>query len=298
MSKVSMLKMLGRVFLVDFTAARIANVKKRIFPGQGKVIAVDLDGTLLSTTASLELLTQLKGEAFARERYEHYRGLVKNGKIPLERAHIDAHREVTALGVQKADYEKLVDRLISEGKVRMDVLEAAQYLHRIGRKVVIVTKGSEHAAELFSKRFGLDGGIGAVETFDPSGRLTGLKSLVGDRRMPNTEVKTKMQRLAEWCRAKKIPFSKRNVSIITDSYDDVRALRESGLGVLYVPNARSSDQKIAKALRLRDYEVAEVNPQRIREMKLAMRFPKAALRLGKKRLVQRMQRRTTSRRAR
>ncbi len=277
-SKTTIVKMLGKIAFVDVPASIIAKAGRRISPGSGKVIMLDLDETLLKTNSSFELLAQVVGENKAMERYQYYRSLVKNGKMSLQDAQLAAHQEMVELGTTMKDYHNMVDRVIREGKVREDVLQVAKYLQSIGRKVVLVTKSAQTIADLFSQQFRLSGAIGTDELFQ-NGKLAGIKRLIGDKKNRKVRVETKMQRIEEWCRKSGVPFSPRNISIVTDSYDDYLTLRKVGIGLLFVPHKAETHQKIAKKFGLSDFQIEEVDPDRVRKMKLSLRFPKAAIRV-------------------
>lgn len=280
-SKATIVKMLGKIAFVDVPASTVAKIGRKVSPGNGKLIMLDLDETLLRTNSSLELLTQVAGEKHAVERYQYYRSLVKNGKMSLQDAQLAAHQEMVQRGVTISDYYDMIDRVIREGKVRPDVLQAVKYLQGIGRKVVLVTKSAQAIADIFSAKFGFDGAVGTRESFQ-NGRLRGIEQLVGDKKSKKVSVKTKMQRMEEWCKFNKVPFSPKNISLVTDSYDDYLTLRKVGFGLLFIPSKAETHQKIAKKFGLSDFQVEEVDPQRVRKMKLALRFPKAAIRVPKR----------------
>jgi phosphoserine phosphatase len=281
MSKVTIIKMLGKILFVDVPIAKIASFRRRILPGKGTIVMLDLDDTLIKTNSSLELLVQVIGAEKAKKRYQYYRSLVKNGKMSLQQAQIESHQEMVDAGATIDQYQSMVERVVREGKVRKDVLRVAKYLQSIGRKVVIVTKSSQVIGDLFANKFELDGSIGTLERFE-NGKLQGIESLVGDKKSRTVKVKTKMRRMKEWCRKRGVPFSPQNVSLITDSYDDYLTLRKVGLGILYVPKKSETHQKIAEKFGLGDFQIEEIDPLHEQRMKLALRFPKATVRVKKR----------------
>ncbi len=280
--KAVLLKLLGRIVLVDFPAATGARMLKWAHPGRGQIVMLDLDGNLLKTNSSFELLAQIKGQAFAKALYDKYRQRVKRGELTLEEAQVATHQEITAFGVHKADYQNMVERVIAEGKIRPEILQAVKYAQRNGRKVILVTKSAQETADLVAQRFGFDGAVGTLERFGLDNRLEGIERLIGDKKVRGVQVETKFERLAQFCREHRLPYARRNVTVLTDSYDDALALRKSGLGVLFAPSEPETHQKIAQKFRLGDYVVEEAQPNALRQLKIALRFPKAALRAPKR----------------
>ena len=237
---------------------------------------LDLDGTLIDGNVILEAYIDLVGGEKAMQLYKFLRTQVKNKKMTKDQILAETFEEFAKKGLNKKNYENAVKKIIKEGKVRKDVLKAVEYAKKHGTKVVLVTKSSEYAANLFAKSFGLDGAIGTREYFGKNGQVIAIKNIIGDR--TSKKFITKMDLLKEWCKKRGVPFSKKKVILFTDSVDDRAAMKKAGITVLYRPKQMEHHQKSATKRGLINrniLEIGEKEPNRVRQMKIAVKMPKA-----------------------
>ncbi|MBT4192145.1 MAG: HAD-IB family phosphatase [Candidatus Diapherotrites archaeon] len=274
-------------FFKEAIKTGVARVGKRFLPATGKLVLFDLDGTLLDTNLSFELLKTRLGEIHATKEYRRFKDRVMNGELNTDQMLLEAHRFLRSLKppITLHEYQQTLDRIIHEGKVRPDVLEAAQYAKKIGRSVVFVTKSSEVFAQMLAEKYLGDksAGMGAREKFNAHGELIGLEHIIADRpkRLKNGTGKTKIDVFREWCQAKNIPFRRRDMIIVSDSIFDSRTMRYSRTGVLYYPHNAKKEQKYAEKLKLRDHVVRQrhneshATRKTAAELKRAIRAPVA-----------------------
>ncbi|MDD3159504.1 MAG: HAD family hydrolase [Candidatus ainarchaeum sp.] len=281
--KLSKLRLGVNYKVVQGTKSKIrTQFKKIVVPKTSKNVIIDIDGTLIDTNLSLELLKTKIGEEQAEKKYAEFKSMVVKKGISPDVMLLKAHEYIRSLNpsVNLKDYEITLSRVLREGKVNQEVLESIQYLKRIGKNVVLVTKSSEVFAKSLAKQFGLSAGLGAEEAFGVTGNLVGLKSIVAEKNTAKGKVKlkSKLQRIKEWCKINNQPFSKRSTVVLSDSIFDAAVLRKAGLGVLYISKNSGSEQKKAEEWKLRDYAVKQRAKKRtINELKRVLRYPQLAL---------------------
>ncbi len=251
---------------VYFAGRRLARRARgrNAFSEAGTIVLVDMDFTLLDADSMEEVFKQAMGKEKGLKEFNRLFSLVVSGKESVEEAMLEGFEAMIKNGFSKKDAKALVDRLVKSGRVRKEVVNEAMALKRMGKRVVIATKMSETVAEILAKRLGFDFGIGTRERIDKSGKVLKIEELVGDRNgFVNSRkgrpyaVVTKLKRVEDKFREKHLPFSRKQVTILTDSMSDIRARREAAHGILFVPAGEKRHHKAARLLRLADTAVFE-----------------------------------------
>ena len=90
-SKVVMAKTLAKISLIEVPLFMLRRGLKQIkgknaLQNTGKIIVLDWDETICKVNTAEELLKAKYGNKLGHEKYEYFRGLVKQGKASLEEA--------------------------------------------------------------------------------------------------------------------------------------------------------------------------------------------------------------------
>ncbi len=257
----------------------------RFWKNTDSIILIDWDETLSRVNTFEELFKLKLGAKKGLARYNYYRTLVKNGNCSLSQAAISGHAELVNLGITLHDYQTVFDSIINGGKIRNEILRTVKYLQNHGRKVVLATRSPQAIADLAVAQFGFDLSIGSKEIVNRSGKVVGLAQLVGDAnrltfahgKSGSEKVRevTKFSRLKDEMRKQGITVKPKNVTILSDGYDDIVAFKKAGCSILLVPQKSGGTQKISQQFGLRDQEVVERDSKEMeRELKLRLRFPR------------------------
>lgn len=249
--------------------------RKRTLQEASNVVLIDMSGTLCKTDTSEEMLNLMFGEPKGSELYKQYREQVKQGKLSMEEAMLQGANKLAEARIREGDYDQLLAKLLAEGKIRNDVLEVARYLKKHGRTVVLATRESEILANKLVKHYPehFDFAIGTKETI-VDGKILGVERLIGGRKgkVRGHPIITKMDALKEQLITRGEPYSPKRISVLTDGYDDIAALKKAGFSILLTPKSAATHQKLAKRFRLADVLVEE-SPGMVHELKLRLRHP-------------------------
>jgi phosphoserine phosphatase len=114
---------------------------------------------------------------------------------------------------------------------------------------LIITKGMEDCAKLMAEKFGFDKGFGSK--INENGKVI---ELVGTRNynFNGIKVKTKIEKVKEFCEEKGIKFDKKKVCIISDDIYDLRDMMKAHRCILTISDNPVSFQKLAIKLKLFD----------------------------------------------
>ncbi|MEM0372352.1 MAG: HAD family hydrolase [archaeon] len=211
----------------------------RIFP-RIRTMVVDIDGTLINSSTTLEALKQVYGKREGTRIHDNLLKDVKEGRLSIDQALLKGHELLVIGGFTKADWDKIIDRLV-KNKLRIEVVSALQKLHERGIKVVLATRSSDYVAKELARRLGFDGGVGSKEVFSPEknpfkSKVKGLDTLVSDRFfMRGVKTKPKWKAVRDYLKemqSDEYRFNPRNTAFLADEFTDAKMMRKVRYGFL------------------------------------------------------------------
>ncbi|MFH1234352.1 MAG: HAD family hydrolase [Candidatus Diapherotrites archaeon] len=256
----------------------------------GKIAVIDMDETLLTANTILEIFKLKFGEAEGTRIIKGYMNLVKKGHCSSDQALLMGYERIIREGVFVKDAEALVEKMEKEGKVRADIVEVAGALKAEGKTVVLASRMSETIAGLLAKRYGFDFGIGTRERIDKNGKVLKVEELVGEKTgfvgLKNAGKKgqarpyrtiTKLEKVSKVLESAGIPTRPKDMVIVSDGYDDIKAFRQAGVSILLVPSSerRGFAQRVSMRLRLAD-AIVRPGPEMQAELRLRLGNPRTA----------------------
>jgi len=286
----------GKAASVYFSGRRAARraLGPKALKNAGNTVIIDMDNTLLKTDTIYQIFKKVLGEKKTLELIDFYTKAMLSGRASPEEAMLHGYQKIIDAGATKKDVIEIVGSVIKEGLVREEILEAVRELKAEGKTVVLASKMSETFAREFVKRlkeeFGVkfDLGIGTRERIDPkTGKILKLEELVGNftgyadlfdldpisgkrlkKKRGPYRVVSKLDRIEDACRQAKIPFNRKQTTLLSDGAGGTRERMQARVGLLFIPAEEASHQAFARHKRLGDDFVRE---GRIRKSKLLSR---------------------------
>ncbi len=250
------------IFAIRRTFRKVSN-----YAPEFSIIVTGIDHTLIDGSMIHEVLTDKFG---AKKADETMRELQDFQKVDLkgDRWLLAAIYMIIDLDVSKQDYFKTLNRLNDEGKIKMDIIEILQdQIDKGNKKVIVITKGSpSFVAEWFAQKHGFHAGYGhtiAEHSENDKGEKTpsAVIELIGEKNgvLENVPVRTKLNKVREFCKLNGIVFDKKRVALIADDHFDSKEMLEC-FGILIVPNKEpTKDQMLASRFGLCDVKVEEAH---------------------------------------
>lgn len=263
-SKLASARLLGGIAKNSLMFKLKRRALRRFKAREFDTIIVDMDGTLFSTDANLEVLAMLypetnsDGRTAGEDLYDSIISKIASGECSIERAIVEGNKFLIAKKMSKGGFAGVLEKV--ESTIRKKLVRALKEIKASGKKLVLATLSSRDFGEVLNahlkEKYGLefDFVVGTKLRFDQNGGISGIGSMVGtkDFDFEGIPVKSKLTSIREAMAQSGAELDINRALLITDSYGDID-LAKTLVTVLIRPKSPSIAQKVSYSLKLADY---------------------------------------------